>query len=151
MSKFTEDLKFGNKGEKIYMAYLAMQGAKDFSTNDTDSHDIKCNYNGKELLFEVKYDRYESNNIVIEFFDGRRLKNTGVLVTKADYYVTIFQQYNEMWSIETGKLLDLLFKQGQKFPVIWGGDESKTMMFKIPKDWIKTHFNVKEIKFKKLE
>lgn len=96
-------------------------------------YDLKFDIGGKEVLFEVKADKYENTgNLVFERTD--KGKPSGVFVTKADYFVYFFPRFieNNVYIIKSEKLKKLLEKRN------WhtnqnGGDQGKTVNYLISK------------------
>jgi hypothetical protein len=100
----------GQWGERVFAHYLKGMGF-DIEYNNTSDYDIKANKRDKELLFEIKTDTFElkrnlTDNVFIEFEDFG--KPSGISITLADYYITIFPLQKEMYVIETEVLKTLL-------------------------------------------
>lgn len=143
-NKFNNDLAFGNKGERIFAKYLERKGYTILGFNDDYKYDILAEFKSHKVKFEVKYDRYKSNNFVLELFDCRRLKPTGLSCTEADFFVTIFEHEQEMWIIKTEELKEIAKQSARKSTIIGGGDDNKTVMLLLDKLTHKCKFTVKK-------
>lgn len=100
----------GKWGERVFAHYLKGMGI-DIEYNDTSDYDIKATKRETTLKFEIKTDTYElkrnlTDNVFIEFEDFG--KPSGISITHADYYVTIFPLQKEMYIIETEVLKTML-------------------------------------------
>lgn len=150
----------GNIGESLWLGELSkthtdIEKAPNKKFYDWD---IKAKYKGLEISYEVKYDsrgyyyadRYSRPvNIYIEFLNSKKGEDSGILASKADYYVYILKSLDNIETAYVFKRLDLLYYlqnndvkiKGNSF----GGDNNA-------KGWIPsleslTHLIVKKIVF----
>lgn len=108
---FVPDLKLGQKGEDIIAHFLETKGLTYVSSNHDNKYDIKMIKNNKEVTYEVKTDVYctptqDRGNLFVEF--ECRGKSSGIQVTEADWFVTLFPYLNEIWFIKTHDLKDII-------------------------------------------
>ena len=106
----------GNIGESLWLSELSnthtdIEKAPNKRFYDWD---IKAKYNGREVTYEVKYDskgyyyadRYNRPvNIYIEFLNTKKGENSGILASKATYYVYILKS---LYDVETAYVFDRL-------------------------------------------
>jgi hypothetical protein len=157
---FRKDITVGEKGEQIVRTQLEAEGAIYNGDNKNNEYDISMTMpNGKELKFEIKTDVWcmpgrelqmpfgtiqvppkDSGNMFIEF--ECRGKSSGIVVTKADYFITYYPYYNEIWYITTKKLIELI--KNEKFPTTKqsGDEDSNTRGYLIPREKYKNNFKV---------
>lgn len=104
---FRKDIVIGEDGEQVMIDDLISMGATYDSSNKTNSHDVIINYKDKQISYECKTDVYDdTGNMIIE--TSCRGKDSGILVTKAEWFVTYFKKLNEIWYIRTSKLKEIL-------------------------------------------
>jgi hypothetical protein len=149
--KFSEDIKTGKLGEYIVGLHLINKGfmgnyVEIVNYNNNNSYDIETIINGTKKFFEVKTDEFcntnRNRNIFIEF--ESRNKSSGIVVSQSDYFLTFFIHLNELWSIDTNKLRELI--NNNNFPVGIGGDKgSNTKGYLIQKEFFHHHFNITKI------
>ena len=152
--QFYLDLKFGKYAEAIMKDWIIDFFSKKkptsylYNSDDEFGHlpegerrirlkeyDLKFDIGGKEVLFEVKADKYENTgNLVFEHTHNG--KPSGVFVTKAEYFVYFFPRFieNNVYIIKSEKLKKLLLPNEER---IWhtnhGGDQGKTVNYLISK------------------
>ena len=110
---FKDDLYEGNKGENTVIEHLKKLGGHLLSKNNDNRFDAAIERNGKILKYEIKTDFYcvpirDTGNMFIEV--ECRGKPSGIMVTKADWFVTYYNGLNEIWYIKTKDLLQLIDK-----------------------------------------
>ena len=104
---FNKDIVIGEKGEKVLIEDLVSMGAIYDSDNKTNTHDVIVTFKGKPISYECKTDMFDdTGNMFIE--TSCRGKKSGIMVTKADWFVTYFEKLNEIWYIKTDKLKEIL-------------------------------------------
>lgn len=83
MSKFKDDLKFGQIYEKLLTTLIKNEG---YTTCNNKDYDLALIENGKTIYYEVKTDRYTNttSNICIEYSCYNL--PSGITTTKADKY-----------------------------------------------------------------
>lgn len=114
---FEDDITEGINGEKVVLKDLESLGAKFITDNDNRIYDIIVEYKDKKISYEVKTDSFcdyhnDTGNIFVEF--ESRGKESGISVTKADWFVTYFKNFNEIWYIKTEDLKSLI--EGENIP-----------------------------------
>ncbi len=94
--------KIGNDGEKLWIDYIVKTHTS-IQTHPNKKFydwDIKAEYKGREISYEVKYDvsgyRYAAKynrdvNLYIEYENTTKNEPSGILASKADFYVYIFK------------------------------------------------------------
>lgn len=143
---FRKDVITGERGQDIIIEYLNKTfGYKLLNKNFDEKYDFKMNCIGREKTFELKTDIYprDTGNLVIEF--ECRGKPSGISVTKADYFVTYFPHFGEIWNIRTSdlkKLIDYL-----KPEIFEGAGDigSNTRLYKLKKTRVRKFFRVHNI------
>lgn len=142
---FKKDLLLGNEGEDVLRDFLNSKGCKPISKNDDKRYDLKMLKKGVETTYEIKTDfkcapLFDTGNIFIEF--ECRGKESGIMVTEADWFVTYFKYLNEIWFIKSKKLIQLI--NDNNFPTFSdAGDlNSNTKGYLINRNDFKELFNV---------
>lgn len=142
---FHADLELGENGEDDIVRYLESLGYKYISRNHDNRYDIIMEYKGRHYTFEIKTDVYprDTGNIAVEV--ECRGKPSGLSVTEADFFVTYFKHYGEIWNIRTSKLRDLV-KNGNFYLKEGAGDKgSNTKIFLMKKNIVKHYFKIHKI------
>lgn len=173
---FDKDVNIGNVGEKILYEFLTRKhnaiykGKSEVKDGNHKEFDLKFVFPNTEnniVVFEVKNDVYikepktlpngayypgrDTGNIVIEF--SMHGKPSGIMVTKSDWWVYIFQNLKEIWFIKVDNLKKLL--SDNQFEIKIGGDdkdrygreipqERRSHMYAIPREKFKEHFVIKK-------
>jgi len=143
---FRKDIKLGEKGEQVVLNDLISMGCSFVSDNKDNKYDLLIKRNNKDIKYEIKTDvfcapGFDSGNIFIEI--ECRGKKSGVEVTEAEWFVTYFQFFNEIWYIKTDDLKKLI--EDNPFHVGIGGDPgSKSTGYLIPREKFKDSFIVRE-------
>ena len=119
-SSFTYDLTVGEKGEDW----------------------VDLIFNKKEFI-EVKTDRlaHKTGHIFIEY--ESRGKDSGITVTTAEWFVTYFKYFNEIWYIKSNKLRKLISENNFKTHTDSGDFGSNTKGYLIPRYQFKKYFKVR--------
>ncbi len=101
-----QKFKQGNQGERMWINYIS----KDHSNIQKAPNkrfydwDIKANWNSNKVTYEVKYDssayhyaqKYNRDvNIYIEYKNTNEDADSGILMSKADFYVYIIKTPNK--------------------------------------------------------
>ena len=112
-NKWLKDLKEGNKGEIVIAEYLSNRRDYDIVEYRNDSkYDFMLKKDDTTITFEVKTDRYEylkktiTGNMFIELSCSGR--DSGIMVTEADYFVYYFPDKEKAYLIERNRLKDLI-------------------------------------------
>lgn len=144
----------GGKGERIVRTFLENLGYVFLSQCKDISHDYIFLKNGKEQMFEIKTDsaHMRENKDKTDFFDSGNMaieyecrgKKSGILATKADFFVTYYPHLNEIWLIKTKKLISLLTENKDTIKKIENaGDEgSNTKLCLLKREDFKEHFRI---------
>jgi len=145
---FKLDLVLGNEGEKEIVTFLQSKGHQFLNSNNDNKYDIKMLCKGKEKTYEIKTDvlctpKYDTGNMFVEF--KCRGKESGILVSEADWFVTYFKFLGELWFIKTTTLLNLITEN--EFRVIDNAGDvgSKTHGYLINRKQFKENFHVCKI------
>ena len=141
-------MKLGNEGEEKVAEYLITKGSKFIDSNKDNRYDIKMLTNDKEITYEVKTDvkcapLFDTGNIFIEF--ESRGKASGVSVTQADWFVTYFLYFEELWFIKSKDLKYLV--KTYDFPKFYNAGDigSNTHGYLIKRKDFKKYFHVRKI------
>ena len=146
--KFKEDLKQGNIGERLVAKYLESKGFTIINYGNTSDYDILTLYKGKEVKFEIKTDLYEyykkiiTNNLFIEVICNNKF--SGINSSKADYFIYLLPNIDEMYMIKISDLKELLMSRGFRRSS-QSGDGGRVIGYLIDRDEAKEWFKV--IKF----
>lgn len=160
---FSLDLPVGELGEKVLETYFVDTYKAKFVAKSEGSElkfwDIKFNFPSTgDVTYEVKTDVYvvpprrlpnglyamgnDTGNIFIEF--ESRGKNTGINVTKADWWTYIFYYLNEIWFIKVEDLKQLIEENDFKQTTQSGDEGSNTRGYLIPREQFREKFLVKK-------
>ena len=145
---FNQDLVLGNSGEIVIKEFLETKGCEFINLNDNNQYDLKMKKNNNEITYEIKTDVfvapiYDTGNIFIEY--ESRGKNSGISVTKADWFVTYFKYLKEIWFIKSETLKTLI--QENEFPIFYDAGDvgSATHGYLIKRKDFKEYFHVYKI------
>lgn len=148
---FRKDIIEGEAGESFVTNWLCENANGTLvSDNKTNSHDILIQFpdrkhdlwSGAKLL-EIKTDVYitperDTGNMFIEY--SCRGKPSGVMVTKADIFITYFKNLDELWAITTDDLKKLLATYTFRDVNNAGDSGSKTSGYLIPRNKYREYF-----------
>ncbi len=144
---FKKDICTGTIGEDEIINYMKNLGYDFIEKNHDYKYDLKMLYNktNKIYTYEIKTDVYpkDTGNIVIEF--ESRNKPSGIAATEADYFVTYFKHFGEIWNISTNKLKLMIFYLN---PIIYenSGDlGSNTKLYCFKKKEVSEYFKIHKI------
>lgn len=143
-NKWTNDLAAGNKGEIVIAEYLSNRRDYDIVEYRNDSkYDFMLKKDDTTITFEVKTDRYEylkkiiTGNFFIELSCNGR--DSGIMVTEADYFVYYFPDKEKAYLIESNRLKDLI--QDEDIPTsTQAGDGGRVTGKKLNVRKYKEHF-----------
>lgn len=146
---FKQDIQIGKKGENVVANYLETLGATLISENNDNKFDIIMEYKGKQINYEIKTDIFcnpvnDTGNIFIEY--ECRNKPSGISVTKADWFVTYFKYFDEIWFIKTADLKNLISENEIPKTHNSGDSGSNTKGYLLNRYMYKKHFIVKDYK-----
>lgn len=144
---FKKDVITGEKGEDIIINYLVSMGFIFINKNKDNKYDFKMLYiypdgHTKEITYELKTDVYpiDTGNLVIEF--ETRGKPSGISVTEADYFITYFPHFGEIWNIKTNKLKHLIKNLNPKIFSGAGDKNSNTKLYRFKKVEVARFFKI---------
>ena len=145
---FKTDLKLGNDGEETLIKFLESKGCTYIDSNNDNKYDLKMIKKGKETTYEIKTDVFiapinDTGNIFIEF--ESRGKDSGIVVTQADWFVTYFKYLKEIWFIKSEDLKKIISENN--FPIFYDAGDvgSKTHGYLIKRKDFKEYFHVCKI------
>ncbi|MEK6829894.1 MAG: hypothetical protein AABY15_07275 [Nanoarchaeota archaeon] len=141
---FSTDIITGEKGEEDVINFYSKKGYKLIATCNDKKFDLLLQgLNRSPLKIEVKTDSYkDTGNMAIEV--ESRGSASGLMVTEAEYFVTLFRFNNELWIIKTDDLKELI--TSNNFYLKTGGDQgSNTKFYLINKAKFKKHFQVHQL------
>ena len=128
--KFRDDLEIGNMGEREMADFLKEK--YDYSLvnfGNTSDYDIKMKSKGREILIEVKTDRWEyhknkiTNNMFIEVSCGGKL--SGIQSTKSHLFIYFFPDQETAYFIKSSDLKELIKTPGLSFQNARGSDGAR--------------------------
>lgn len=146
---FNEDIKSGEEGEIVVQDYLKTMGCTIITDNKDYKYDfIATSPTGKPLTYEVKTDIYcsekrDTGNMFIEY--ECRNKPSGIDVTEADWFVTYYKHFNQMWFIETSELKNLIHYNNFRQTAQSGDEGSNTKGYLINRKDYQRFFKVKNL------
>jgi hypothetical protein len=139
---FNKDIVIGEEGEKVVIEDLVSMGATYDSDNKTNTHDVIVTFKGKPISYECKTDMFDdTGNMFIE--TSCRGKESGIMVTKADWFVTYFEKLREIWYIKTDKLKEILNKHEHRKATQSGDLNSDTEGVLLNKNMFRDYFIVR--------
>tara|TARA_R110000851_G_scaffold119780_7_gene247781 strand:+ start:4236 stop:4733 length:498 start_codon:yes stop_codon:yes gene_type:complete len=108
---FNKDIYEGENGEMTVIEHLKKLGGTLLHQNKDKRYDAIIERKGKKIKYEIKTDvfckpSYDTGNIYVEV--ECRGKKSGIMVTEADWFVTFFKHFNEIWYIKTEKIIELI-------------------------------------------
>jgi hypothetical protein len=128
--KFKEDLEIGQMGERIIAKFLEDDYKYTMINFGNDyEYDVKMKCDGREVLIEVKTDRWEhyknkiTNNIFIEVSCNGKL--SGIHSTKSDLFVYFFPDQEKAYFILTKDLRILIKTPGLCVQTATGSDGAR--------------------------
>jgi hypothetical protein len=145
---FKQDLILGNDGEDIVRKFLESKGCSYLESNNDNKYDLKMLKNKKEITYEIKTDVKcapvcDTGNIFVEF--ESRGKDSGIIVTQADWFVTYFKYLKQLWFIKSDDLRNLI--KENEFPIFYDAGDigSKTHGYLIKRKAFNEYFHVHKI------
>lgn len=148
--KWLTDLSEGQKGERVIAEYFNKNfGLDDITYNNDSKYDFKGKKDGKIIYFEVKTDRYEyfkqenTYNMFIEITYNQ--KPSGILTSKADYFVYYYPDLEKFYIIPMEELRMLCIKENIKLTSM-SGDGGKTEGYLVHRNLWKEKFKIYNIK-----
>jgi hypothetical protein len=149
---FEKDIILGEEGEYTVRLDLESVGGRFIGDNKDNSHDLTMEMpirllpDYKLVSYEIKTDVFcrpdlDTGNIFIEF--ESRGKKSGISVTKAEWFVTYFKHFNEIWYIKSNKLRELISENKFKIHSDSGDLGSNTKGYLIPRYQFKKLFKVR--------
>jgi hypothetical protein len=142
---FNKDLIIGNKGEEVVLNDLISLGAIVLiNRTDNSDYDFMVSQNGNNITYECKTDFFpDTGNIFIE--TKCRGKDSGIYVTKADWFVTYFTSTNEIWYIKTKDLKELIENVPHKKTKNAGDKGSGTEGYLVRKSKFRNNFIIRKV------
>lgn len=145
---FNKDIIVGEQGEKIVIRDLETLGLIFESDNKNNQFDLLMSKDGREITYEVKTDvlvrpEADTANMFIEY--ECRGKESGIKVTKAEWFVTYFQHLRELWYIKTEDLINIIEENEFKTTEYSGDGDSNTKGYLLPRYQFKNNFIVRRV------
>lgn len=149
-AKFHADLKGGQLGEKVIAKWLeTYEGFTTLEYGNNSDFDLRTEKDGREILLEIKTDRYEyfkkttTGNIFIETTCSGKV--SGIHTTKSDIFVYFFPDFEEAFFIKTKQLKELI-KEPTLRRASQSGDKGKVTGVLIDREKYRECFKVVRIK-----
>jgi hypothetical protein len=140
---FNKDLVIGEEGEQVVIDDLVSMGATYDSNNKNNTHDVIVNFKNKKISYECKTDFFDdTGNMFIE--TSCRGKDSGIMVTKANWFVTYFKKLNEIWYIKTETLKEIMRTHEHKKVTDSGDANSNTQGILLNKNMFRDEFIVRD-------
>ena len=148
---FNKDLPLGEKGEMVLKEHFQNKYNANYlgksSTEEQRYWDIKLHFPSKDTTntYEVKTDVFsDTGNLFVEYTS--RGKDTGIRITKADWWANIYWHLGEVWFIKVDNLRQLIEDNNFRMTVNSGDEGSGTGGYLIPRHSFRKHFIVEKIK-----
>jgi hypothetical protein len=146
---FRKDLISGEEGEEVVLNHIiSLTKGKLVNFNKDNQYDFAIDKNGTIKTYEVKADEYckpgtDRGNLFVEI--ECRGKNSGLIVTKADWFVFYLPYRKQIWYIETDKLRTLINLNSFIVTEMSGDKNSHTKGYLIPRRKFREYFKIYEI------
>jgi len=136
MSSFLKSKDLGDYAEKEVEKLFSFMGMTSKSNNI--EYDLLVEYD-RPFSLEIKYDIYaaKSGNIAIEYFNTKKNKPSGIMASKADFWIYYLGE-DSIYFITLKKLIEFTQKE-QPFRLVEGGDKNAALML-YKKDHILSSF-----------
>ena len=146
--KFERDLDDGELGEKLIAKFLQTKGFIIIGFNKNIDYDILTSKNDKKVLFEVKTDRYEkykgeTGNMFIEVRCNGKM--SGIMATKADYFVYFYPEWELAYIIKVDELKELIKRPDLFWRAGGSGDDEKVVGMVCKRNEVKDYFKIYKI------
>lgn len=155
---FRDDLAEGIRLEKKFIQFLQSKNKNilSYKHSSTKEKDLTVQFNYGVQTFEIKSDEYSLDypihfrNMVIEpdafgtlFIECESWgKYSGVITTKADWWVHFLKRMNQIWMIETRTLKEIIHTLPFDVMENAGDAGSNTKGFLIPRQYFKQYFKI---------
>lgn len=141
---FKTDLITGEEGEDKVKSFLENNGYRFIGKCKNNKFDLLMEFNRSPVTFEIKTDSYrDTGNMAIEI--ESRGKSSGVSVTEADYFITLFKFNNELWHIRTEDLKKMISENNFFLKEGAGDKGSNTKFYLINKSKFRKYFQVHQL------
>ena len=135
---FLEDLKFGEKYEKLFLNYVEYDEYKK-PQGKFKYYDLGIIKGDKKTFYEIKADRliHKTDNIAIEFSCNN--KPSGISVSTADYWgiFEIIENGHELYIIPINEIK--LIINTKTIKICKGGDNFNSKMYLIKKEYFENY------------
>jgi Holliday junction resolvase-like predicted endonuclease len=135
---FNKDLNDGEKGENLVIEHLKKLGGTLIHKNNDNRYDALIERKDRKIKYEIKTDffckpTWDTGNIFVEV--ECRGKESGILVTEAEWFVTYYKFLDEIWYIKTKDMIRLI--QDNEYNLIFktfsGDSNSNTKGWLVPR------------------
>ena len=130
---FRRDLMLGNIGQDLVVQIFNDADIPAYPNEDRKKlpdYDIIIPFAKKNWTAEVKYDMYaqRSGNVAIEYFNPKTMKASGIMSTKADFWIHVLTNPDKAFIITTDKLKDFISKEKPHKTIDRGGDGNASLL-----------------------
>lgn len=132
MNKFRKDFKTGKKAEQLVTKLFEAAGFTVTANESTDKKeligwDLCLTKDDICVKVEVKYDvmAAKTGNVAVEYFNHKKGEPSGILATKADYWIYVFGK-DDYWIVEVSVLKKFL--NNERGRMVSGGDNNSQMI-----------------------
>ena len=147
---FNTDITVGERGEEVIKRYLESIGGKVLYENKDINFDLVVLFNQTAAVntYEIKTDVYckphnDTGNMFIEY--ECRGKASGIMASKADWFVTYYPYLNQVWFIKISELKNLIKYNNFRETSFYGDIGSNTKGYLIPRQAYKRFFKIRTI------
>ena len=133
-----KSIKIGNIAEKLLIDTLVGYGFEAYKNTDKESRsffDVIAKITGQTFTFEVKHDVMASKtgNLAIEYYNSKSNKDSGINITRADYWVHIINnKQNEEEKIilisRVSELKQFIKNNKPKRKIVGAGDKNADIL-----------------------
>lgn len=131
---YKKSLADGKFAENLLRRLLDNAGLPNGSNPTKDSsgllaYDVQALLGERRVTFEVKYDKMASKtgNVAVEYRNTKKNKPSGILATRADFWVFVFAGPVEVHVASVAALLEYFHSDARFRDITCGGDDNSAM------------------------
>lgn len=124
----------GNKGEQAVIEFFTQNGieaVKDEDKTKRYDHDLICKLGKTKFTCEVKFDAMaaKTGNVAIEHHNSKKDEPSGIEVTKADIWVHLLKDDNNItiWATNVKTLKEFVKNNEPLKKIVSGGDANASL------------------------
>lgn len=131
-------MRVGDIAEQLLIETLISYGFEAFKNEDKESRsffDVVAKITGRTVTFEVKHDvmAAKTGNLAIEYYNSKSQKDSGINITKADYWVHIVSDKEDkdkklILISRVSELKEFIKNTKPKRKIVGGGDKNADIL-----------------------